>query len=166
VAELQDSASSRELDRDAPTDSDRDAPGGVVPDAVRDDLCFCCGKDNDRGLKLNFSYNRFGGAETTLQIPEWFSGWQRMTHGGFLSMLLDECMAHACISRHGHAITAELTVRYHNPVEVGQEITVQATAGTARSRIIDTAGSIVDNTGKKIASANARFIRPKPPSVR
>jgi acyl-coenzyme A thioesterase PaaI-like protein len=127
-------------------------------DVVRDDLCFCCGKDNDRGLKLGFSYPDKGIAETTLTIPEWFSGWRRMTHGGLLSMLLDECMAHACISLHGNAITAELTVRFHTPVEVGAEVTVHARASLARSRIIDTEGTINGHSGKKIASAKARFL--------
>jgi len=127
-------------------------------DVRRDDLCFCCGKDNDRGLKLEFSYDGSGSAETNLTIPEWFSGWRRMTHGGLLSMLLDECMAHACISRHGYAITAELTVRYHAPVEVGSTVTVQAKAGELRSRIVDTVGTITDASGGKIATGRARFV--------
>jgi len=131
---------------------------------VQDDLCFCCGKDNARGLKLEFSYVSPGTAETRLTIPEWFSGWKRMTHGGLLSMLLDECMAHACISLHGHAITAELTVRYHTPVEVGSEVTVHARAGEARARIIDTKGTITDASGGKIASGRAKFMIVKLPT--
>ncbi len=128
------------------------------PGVVRDDLCFCCGQDNDRGLKLHFTYDGRGTAETTLVIPEWFSGWRRMTHGGLLSMLLDECMAHACISIHGYAITAEITVRYHAPVEVGATITVRATAGNLRARIVDTVGTISDSSGRKIAGGRARFL--------
>lgn len=77
-------------------------------------------------------------------------------------MLLDECMAHACISLHGHAITAEMTVRYHAPVEVGSTVTVQATAGILRARIVDTTGTIFDGLGKKIASARARFLLVQP----
>jgi len=133
------------------------------PDVVQDDLCFCCGQDNERGLKLKFSYSSPGVAVTTLIIPEWFSGWRRMTHGGLLSMLLDECMAHACVSLHGHAITAELTVRFHNPVEVGSEVSVRAEAKKARSRIIDTTGTIIDDNGTKIATARARFMLAKVP---
>ncbi len=150
--------------RDADRDSGRGEARDAVGDVVRDDMCFCCGKDNDRGLKLDFSYTRPGVAKTTLHIPEWFSGWQRMTHGGLLSMLLDECMAHACISLHGHAITAELTVRYHAPVEVGSKVIVQAEAGETRARIIDTTGTITNRAGGKIASARAKFMLPKHPT--
>ena len=138
---------------------------GDAEEVVQDDFCFCCGNDNDRGLKLNFSYDGLGGAETSLKIPVWFSGWRRMTHGGLLSMLLDECMAHACISLHGNAITAELTVRYHTPVEVGSTVNVQATAKSVRARIIDTTGTITDSSGKKIATGRARFILAKPPQT-
>ncbi|HUW42394.1 MAG TPA: hypothetical protein VMV90_15410, partial [Rectinemataceae bacterium] len=64
----------------------------------RDSNCFCCGKDNEKGLHLVFSYPAEGEAEATLLVPEYFSGWKRITHGGFLSMLLDEAMAHACLA--------------------------------------------------------------------
>jgi uncharacterized protein (TIGR00369 family) len=134
-----------------------------APEVVRDDFCFCCGKDNRRGLKLDFSYDGHGSAETTLEIPEWFSGWQRMTHGGLLSMLLDECMAHACMSLHGYAITAEITVRYHAPVEVGTAVTVRGEVGDLRARIADTSGEITDGNGKNIASGRARFLLVKSP---
>jgi acyl-coenzyme A thioesterase PaaI-like protein len=132
-------------------------------EAVQDDLCFCCGTDNDRGLKLKFTYDGQGGAETSVKIPEWFSGWRRMTHGGLLSMLLDESMAHACIGLYGNAITAELTVRYHAPVEVGTVVSVRATAGKVRARIIDTTGTIIDSSGKEIATGRARFFLAKLP---
>jgi hypothetical protein len=38
---------------------------------VEDDhRCFCCGKDNPRGLQLSFAYPEEGTAETTVHIPE------------------------------------------------------------------------------------------------
>ncbi len=134
-------------------------PTGQV---VRDDLCFCCGRDNEKGLKLEFSYEDEGIATTSLVIPEWFSGWQRMTHGGLLSTLLDECMAHACIHVLGHAITAELTVRYHTPVEIGTKITATGTVVSVRSKIIQTSGVILDMHNRRIASGKARFLLMNP----
>lgn len=136
-------------------------PGGKV---TRDDLCFCCGQDNERGLKLTFSYEEPGSATSTLTIPNWFSGWRRMTHGGLLSTLLDECMAHAVMNQIGHAITAELTVRFHSPVEVGTEITLTGTVVSVRSRIIQTSGVIHDSQGRRVASGKARFMLVDPNS--
>ena len=142
----------------SPGDAAPDIVRDFIRDVVRDDLCFCCGADHDRGLQLTFTYDGEGTAETTLRIPVWFAGWKRMTHGGLLSMLLDECMAHACISVLGHAITAELTVRYHAPVETGREVMVRGTIKTVRSKIVETTGTIVDAEGKSIASGTARFL--------
>ena len=62
---------------------------------VPSENCFCCGRDNERGLHLHFSYPEKGKAEATLTIPRYFSGWHDVVHGGFLSMLLDEAMATA-----------------------------------------------------------------------
>ena len=131
------------------------SPAGQV---ARDDLCFCCGRDNEQGLKLVFAYEEKGTATAKLIIPQWFSGWRRMTHGGLLSTLLDECMAHAVISQIGHAITAELTVRFHSPVEVGTEITLKGTVVSARSKIIETSGVIHDSQGGRVATGKARFL--------
>jgi len=40
----------------------------------RDSLCFCCGADNERGLRLSITYPEKGSAETSLAIPSWFTG--------------------------------------------------------------------------------------------
>ena len=57
-----------------------------------DQHCYCCGKKNERGLKLEFAYPKKGTAETSLIIPNYFTGWENLTHGGLISMLLDETM--------------------------------------------------------------------------
>ncbi len=83
---------------------------------VRDDHCFCCGKQNSRGLQLEFSYPEKGKAETEFVIPEYFTGWKKITHGGLLAMVLDETMAHSCISAAITGITVDIRVRYLKPV--------------------------------------------------
>ena len=137
---------------------------GKLDRVIDDHNCFCCGLENERGLKLVFEHDSLGAAEANLVIPEWFSGWKRMTHGGLLSMLLDEGMAHACISVLSHAVTAELTVRYRNPVEVGERIIIQGKIEKTRARIIETSGTITDSSGIVIATGTARFLRITDPS--
>ena len=128
-------------------------------DAVNDNHCFCCGKDNDLGLKLVFDYPEAGAAETRCIIPEHFSGWKSTTHGGFLAMLMDEIMAHACISAGNLAITAQITVRYRNPIPTGQEILVAGRVKAQRSRIIETTAVITQKEGQVIAEAEGRFLK-------
>jgi uncharacterized protein (TIGR00369 family) len=128
---------------------------------VFDNHCFCCGTANSHGLKLAFQYPAGGQARTELTIPAYFSGWHDITHGGLLSMLLDETMAHACGSAGIWALTAELTVRFVKPVRVGEVISIQGAVIEKKSRLIKTEGLITDGKGAIIAKAKARFLETK-----
>ena len=123
-----------------------------------DQHCFCCGENNRRGLKLKFKYPVEGTAETSLVIPEYFTGWENLTHGGLISMLLDETMAHACISSKLIGVTAELTVRFKKPLPVNTEIFVKGRMSASKGRISLTTGEITDTKGTVYATAKARFI--------
>lgn len=127
----------------------------------RDGLCFCCGADNERGLRLTIVYPEPGMAEADVLIPTWFSGWRSMTHGGLLSTLLDEIMAHACIGTGRRAVTAELTVRFQKPVETGSRIRAVGKMEEARGKVLSTAGWLYEAGGSVVASATARFIAEK-----
>ncbi len=123
-----------------------------------DQHCFCCGKDNDKGLKLKFEYPVEGTAETSLVVPDYFTGWENLTHGGLISMLLDETMAHSCISSKLIGVTAELTVRFKKPLPVGTEIFVKGTISELKGRIALTSGEIKDAADTVYATGKARFI--------
>jgi len=127
----------------------------------RDSHCFCCGADNERGLHLLFTYPNPGEAEAQLEIPEYFSGWKRTTHGGFLSMLLDEAMAHACLNTDEAAVTGEITVRFLKPVDTGTRVRIAGKVVENRGRLIATRGWIYDASGAAVAEATARFIAAK-----
>ena len=124
----------------------------------RDNSCFCCGAANERGLHLAISYPEKGTAETSLEVPEWFSGWKNMTHGGLLATVLDEIMAHACVGMSQTAVTAEITVRYQKAVQTGSRIRAVGKVAEAKGRILVTQGWIYDSDGAVAAEANARFI--------
>lgn len=123
-----------------------------------DQHCFCCGKNNERGLRLEFSYPVKGEAETSLIIPDYFTGWEDLTHGGLISMLLDETMAHACIVSKLIGVTAELTVRFKKPLPVGTEVFVNGKVTDVKGRIVLTSCKITDNDGTVYATGKARFI--------
>ena len=124
----------------------------------RDNYCFCCGRENRQGLHLSFSYPDEETAETELTIPEHFTGWKNVVHGGLLAMLLDETMAHACISAKRYAVTAEMTVRYRKPAEVGHHIKVTGRVSGTRRQIVMTEGHIHDDRGDVVATATARYL--------
>ncbi len=124
----------------------------------RDSYCFCCGKDNERGLHLSITYPEKGAAETSLEVPAWFTGWKNMTHGGLLATLLDEIMAHACVGMAQRAVTAEITVRYQKAVETGARISARGKVEEARGRVLMTRGWLYDAEGTVVAEATARFL--------
>lgn len=123
-----------------------------------DQHCFCCGIKNDKGLKLKFNYSEEGIAETSLIIPDYFTGWEDLTHGGLISMLLDETMAHACIGSKLIGVTAELTVRFKKPLTVGTEVFVCGRMTEVKGRIAFTSGEITNAAGTVYATGKARFI--------
>ena len=75
-------------------------------------------------------------------------------------MVLDEAMAHACGSIGKLAFTAEITVRYHKPAEVGEKIHVQAKVDKIRTKIIDTSAKIYNSGNTLIAESKAKFMAP------
>jgi uncharacterized protein (TIGR00369 family) len=126
-------------------------------------MCFCCGADNERGLRLAITYPEKGAAETSLTVPEWFSGWKNMTHGGLLATLLDEIMAHACVGVAQKAVTAEISVRFQKAVQTGSVIRAVGKVEEARGRVLMTRGWIYDAEGTVAAEATARFVATAPP---
>jgi uncharacterized protein (TIGR00369 family) len=124
----------------------------------RDNRCFVCGQDNPHGLRLVITNPEPGSAETELVIPERFSGWERLTHGGLLATLLDEAMAYACLSRAGNAVTVEITVRFLKPVEVGQKVRVRGRVKAIKGRLVETEGEILNPEEQVAARGQARFL--------
>jgi len=88
--------------------------------------CIVCGRQNPRGLHVQFSPTGDGGVETSFDCQKIFEGYENRMHGGVIAALLDGAMTN-CLFAHGHlAVTAELTVRYWQPVSTGQSATVRA----------------------------------------
>lgn len=127
--------------------------------AENDDHCFCCGVKNERGLKLVFDSLDEDTVTTSLEVPDYFTGWANITHGGLISMLLDETMAQACIKKGLKGFTAELTVRFLKPLPVETLISVEGRIDDLKRRIARTSGIIKDSGGTIYAEGKARFIR-------
>lgn len=127
--------------------------------AENDDHCFCCGVKNEKGLKLIFDSIDETTVTTSLEVPGYFTGWANITHGGLISMLLDETMAQACIQKGLKGFTAELTVRFIKPLPVETMISVEGRIEELKRRIARTSGTITGSDGAVYAEGKARFIR-------
>jgi acyl-coenzyme A thioesterase PaaI-like protein len=127
---------------------------------VSDNYCFVCGQDNPRGFKIEVRYLEDQlAAETELSLPREFQGWADVIHGGILSTLLDEMMAHAVWRFAGPGLTLSLEVRFHAPLKPGEPILVRGVLHTLNGNRRQAEGEILRLAdGARIASGKSRFL--------
>jgi acyl-coenzyme A thioesterase PaaI-like protein len=128
--------------------------------AISDNYCFVCGKDNPKGFKIQVRYLEDEmAAETELALPREFQGWADVIHGGILATMLDELMAHAVWHFAGPGLTLSMEVRFHQPLKPDEPILVRGVLHTQTGSRRLAAGEIIridDNT--RIASGKSRFL--------
>ena len=123
-----------------------------------DHYCFVCGELNPSGLHLVFSLH--DGTVTTEFFPEKIhQGYKDIVHGGIISALLDEAMVKVALMQKMPAITAELNVRFKNPLVVGDKAIVEATITKVNKRIIEVTGIMKKTGNTLIAEGYAKLLR-------
>ena len=127
--------------------------------ARSDHHCFGCGDQNPIGLHLRFAATADGvGAPFTPAAEH--QGFHEVVHGGIISTVLDEAMAWAVAQAGVWAVTGDMRVRYRRPLHVGDPTTVTARVTGRRGRIVMAAAELtLDETGAKVASGTATFVR-------
>jgi acyl-coenzyme A thioesterase PaaI-like protein len=88
--------------------------------------CVVCGHQNQQGLRLDFRLVGDGIVEANFGCEQVFQGYPNILHGGVICALVDGAMAN-CLFAHGlAAVTADLSVRFRDPVESRGSVTVRA----------------------------------------
>ncbi|MDX2448656.1 MAG: PaaI family thioesterase [Desulfobacterales bacterium] len=92
-------------------------------------------------------------------LPEHFSGWGRVVHGGILSTLLDEIMGWAGLYLLRQiTLTKSMTIEFIKAVYVGETLEVVGRVmGTKGKRNADIEGVITRNNGEVCARARGDF---------
>jgi hypothetical protein len=88
--------------------------------------CFACRPAAHGGLGLVFAVQPDGCVSAEWICPPGGESFEGIVHGGLLATALDSAMIHALFARGIVARTGELTVRYRNPVRIGEPVTVVA----------------------------------------
>jgi acyl-coenzyme A thioesterase PaaI-like protein len=137
------------------------AMGEVLSDGFAAPRCFCCGSENPSGLKLRFTKESDDGVSTTFEPPEDWTGWGRILHGGFQSLLLDETTSWAAYGALGERsfVTRRIALRFLRPVHVGQPLTIVGKVVEDRGRTILVHGEIRDPAGQLLTEAEAELQR-------
>jgi len=107
-----------------------------------------------------WGFNESGDLHGT--IPEGLGpeGYRGIVHGGAIAALLDSAMTHCLFGRDVMALTAEIKVKYHRPLPVGQEVRICAKLeATVGGQIYRLTASISSGDELK-AEASGTFFRP------
>jgi len=123
--------------------------------------CFVCGEKNQIGLKAQFIYEN-GEAVTEIIADERFEGYKGIYHGGIISTVLDEAMIKAILAENKYAVTAEITVRFHLPINVGDKLKVAGRVKEVKGRMFYTEAKAVRNGNEIVASASGKCVEAKP----
>ncbi|MDA8077872.1 MAG: PaaI family thioesterase [Nitrospiraceae bacterium] len=122
-----------------------------------DGHCFACGSRNPGGLRLVFRSE--GGRQVAEFVPlKSHQGFKDIVHGGIITTVLDEAMMKAALCRGIAAVTAEITVRFRQPLHVGDRSVIEAEIIKTGKRLIEATARITAGSGV-IAEAAAKLIR-------
>jgi acyl-coenzyme A thioesterase PaaI-like protein len=112
-------------------------------------LCFGCGPENPFGLKLKVAWD--GEKATAEFVPtEYHTGVPRVTHGGIVATLVDECMSYAPFLMGMDTVTGKLEVRFRNSLRPGEPVRITAWVSRRRSRTVETRATIHEKEGNTL----------------
>jgi uncharacterized protein (TIGR00369 family) len=123
-----------------------------------DQYCFVCGENNPAGLHLRFLIHE--GKVFTEFIPQIIhQGFKDIIHGGLISTILDEAMVKAALMQGLPVVTAEMTVRFRNPLFVGEKAIVEATMLRTNRKLVEATATIKKTDETVIAEGTAKLLR-------
>jgi len=124
-----------------------------------DGMCYACGKKNEKGLHLEFSFfKQEKSVETTFLPSDLHQGWKGVVHGGIIATIMDEAMAKLVHFLGYHALTASLDVRFKDVAKTRESLTVSAEVTKITKRLIFTKAVAHRGDGKVIAEARAKLM--------
>ncbi|MGC9423539.1 MULTISPECIES: PaaI family thioesterase [unclassified Vibrio] len=122
-------------------------------------MCAVCStpEKNFYSLGVNFTAVAAGKTEGHFIVEPRHQGYLGLLHGGIASSLLDAAMTHCLLLQEIPALTAQLDVRFHHPIKVGDRLTVIGQCHDERRGIYFLSAQLLVN-GERRVSAKGRFL--------
>src|SRR5436190_9655924 len=122
--------------------------------------CLVCGRQNPIGLHLHLHVDEVTGAvETRFTPAAHHIGFEGIIHGGVLATVLDEAMVWAATWRgRRFCVCGEMSIRFRKAAEVGRPVIVRAAIESARTKMIQTSGQVLDEAGEILATASGKYV--------
>lgn len=131
--------------------------------------CFCCGKENPKGLQEDFPYDpATQWVHFWLNLAKEYGNTSATIHGGIAYSVLDEAMGSLCFHLGYPVMTKEMTIRYHKALPIDQAVYVKGWITDEDKRYFFTQGYIAssDNEAQKekhiYAESHAQFTKLPP----
>lgn len=121
-------------------------------------LCFGCGSENPRGLRMRFRLED-GQALATFEPESSLQGYPGRMHGGGVATMLDEAMGWAAYAAGAWAMTARMTMRFRRPVPLKGPLTVTGWVTKERGRYLELRSEVRSGDGALLAEADGLFAR-------
>jgi uncharacterized protein (TIGR00369 family) len=121
-----------------------------------DHYCFVCGTQNSGGLNLVFSF-RDSKASAEFTLLRTFQGYKDIVHGGIVAAILDEAMIKAVLAQGIRAVTAEITVRFRNPLHTDEKAVVEAEIVKKGEKLIEAKAHIIGPDSRTIAEGKGKL---------
>ncbi len=120
--------------------------------------CYVCGQTHPRGLRIRFFTDDGRRVYARFQPDSQQTGYEDIVHGGVISALLDELTGWSVSLPHDRlTYTAELSVRFLQPLRTGQAYLASSRMGSGRGRYWEADGDIRDGVGKVYAKARGKY---------
>ncbi|XEO77041.1 hypothetical protein WKT22_02070 [Candidatus Lokiarchaeum ossiferum] len=99
----------------------------VIPPEIEHN-CIACSPTNPYGIKMRFFGNKAKGEIISrLILKKNYCGFPNFTHGGIITLILDELMAHLLYLLYGrYGVTKSIKVEFLRPVLIGKPFYVRA----------------------------------------
>jgi len=119
--------------------------------------CVVCSGTNTSGLALDFQVVNGYEVEALFVCDRRFEGYIDALHGGAITSILDGAMTNCLFAQEKTAVTAELRVRFRQPLAIGARATVRAWVIRSLGPLHELRAEIVqDDT--VMASARGKFM--------
>ena len=124
--------------------------------------CYGCGPDNDHGLGLEVEAAEDDqGVRASYVFTERFQGAAGYAHGGAIAALVDDLFGFVLVRVLLPAVTHELSITYHRPVQLGVDCELHARLDSRDERRLRLSATLVQN-GKVAVDSTALFVTVDP----
>ncbi len=125
-------------------------------------MCFVCGLENDFGLKSRF-YELDNNEIMAVFIPsDEHQSYPGRLHGGIAAAILDETIGRAVMKHNTSAywgVTVDFSMKFRQPVPLGQEIRVIARVTRDKKRTFEGTGEILLADNSVAVEGSGRYLK-------